>query len=330
MHLKKSERRQCVADFLPVYLICGEDELKREFVMERLVKRMSALGDLDFNRDNLLGPGTTADELIGACNTLPFMSEKRLVQVKEADKLPKATQEALVDYLADPCQTTVLALIATKLAKNTRLYRAIAKVDKKAIISCEPKGKRDLPSQVQSIAASHQLQISLPAANELIAMVGESTVHIDTELRKLASALGPGAQVTEQHLHQYVTRVSEVKPWELADAVVERNGRKVAVLLSRMTSQSPFGLLTMTLNRLRELLVTKDFERMGNRNTNALASELGQQEWKVRDHFRKASRFTQEELEAAIISGAELEGAMKSGGDPNMLFERWALEICSH
>ena len=37
-------------DFLPVYLIVGADELKREFVYGRLNERMAKLGDLDSTR----------------------------------------------------------------------------------------------------------------------------------------------------------------------------------------------------------------------------------------------------------------------------------------
>ncbi|MFR7670057.1 MAG: hypothetical protein ACLU0O_04390 [Collinsella sp.] len=46
-------------------------------------------------------------------------------------KLAKAVSEPLVGYLASPSPTTVCLIIADSLAKNTRLYKAIAKIDKK-------------------------------------------------------------------------------------------------------------------------------------------------------------------------------------------------------
>ena len=316
-----------MADFLAAYLIVGEDELKREFVTDRLVKRIAALGDLDFNRDVFMGPAATADEVVAACNTLPFMSEYRLVQVKDVDKASKAVTEAIVAYLKDPSETTVLAMTANALKKNTRLYKAVAALDKKAVVDCSPKDKNDLPSQVQGFARSHRVEMSPAVAQELINMVGESTVHLDTEIKKMAVALGPGAVIEMAHLNQYVTRVSEVKPWEFVDAVSDRDARKAALLYSRMTSQSVFGLLTMTLNRLRELLIAKDLERNGQRN--ALARELGRKEWQVRNYWRWAGKFTQAELEHAVVSAADLERNMKSGGDQNALFEQWALELCT-
>lgn len=308
---------------LPAYLMVGADELKRAFLVDRLTQRVAALGDPDFNRDVFQGPAATADEVIAACNTLPFMSECRLVLVKDVDKAPKALAEALVAYLADPSPTTVLACTATKLAKNTRLYKAFAKVDKKAVVSCEPKSKRDLPAQVRDLALSNGVDLDLRCADQLIALVGESTVRLDTEIKKMAAALGPGAQITPAHLERYVTRTSEVKPWELVDALSARDGAKALLLLSRMPGQSPFGLLAMTLNRIRELLIARELDACGQ--GNRLASELGVPDWRVRNHRHWAAAFAPGELEHLLVSAADLERSMKSGGDAQQLFERWAL-----
>ncbi len=314
------------ASFLPVYLAVGADKLKRQVVLERLQKRVAEMGDLDFNRDVFLGSGADPDELIAACNTLPFMSEYRLVIIKDAHALSKGARDALTEYLASPNETAILALDAEKIAKNTRLYKAVAAIDSKAIINCEPKKRRDLPAQVQDFALSEGISITPSAANELIDMVGESTVHLDTELKKMSAALGRGSTVDVQHVRQLVTRVSEVKPWTFVDAVSSRDTKKVALLLHRMEDQSPYGLLTQVLNRVRELLIAKELRSQG---VGALMSELGKRDFQVKNHFRWADSFSSSELERALVSGADLEQAMKSGSDPQQYFERWVLELCT-
>ena len=40
---------------LPAYLVVGEDSLKRQAVLARLRTRLSALGDMEFNSDDLDG-----------------------------------------------------------------------------------------------------------------------------------------------------------------------------------------------------------------------------------------------------------------------------------
>ena len=73
--------------FLPAYLTVGDDALKRQAVEARLVKRISALGDLSFNSDTFDGEKASGSAIVDACNTMPFASEVRLVTVRNADKL---------------------------------------------------------------------------------------------------------------------------------------------------------------------------------------------------------------------------------------------------
>jgi DNA polymerase-3 subunit delta len=312
--------------FLPVYLIVGADELKREYVMSRLTERMEKLGDLDFNRDSFEGGQIAAEELVTACNTLPFMSEKRLVVVRNAEKLRKQAQEAIISYLENPNDTVVLALVAEKLAKNTRLYKAIAKVDKKAVVDCSPKSARELPGQVRQFAASRGVSITQAAAEKLISLIGESTVHLDGEIGKMAVALGQGSVIDVAEVETYVARVIEPKPWHLTDALAARDARTCAVLLARMGSQSPFGLLTMCVNRIRDLLVAKEIR---SHNQQELASALGRPDWQVKNYFRWADGFTQRELEAALIAAAACDQAMKTGADQQIAIERWILATCT-
>ena len=50
------------APLLPVYLIVGEDALKRDTVMKRLRARLSSMGDLSFNADEF--DGETAQDTL--------------------------------------------------------------------------------------------------------------------------------------------------------------------------------------------------------------------------------------------------------------------------
>lgn len=52
---------------LPVYLITGEDALKRDAVMKRLCTRLSSMGDLSFNSDVFEGAEFTGDDVVNAC-----------------------------------------------------------------------------------------------------------------------------------------------------------------------------------------------------------------------------------------------------------------------
>ena len=194
------------APLLPVYLIVGEDALKRDTVMKRLRARLSSMGDLSFNADEFDGETAQGGDIVTACNTVPFASPVRLVEVRAADKLKKADAEQLVSYLGSPNGSTVLALVAEKLAKNTRLYKAVAACGKTAVIDCAPLKRYELPRTVRSMAVTHGVTLTEGAAVKLVDLVGEDTVHLDSELKKIALAHRGTDAVNEHEIVDMVRR----------------------------------------------------------------------------------------------------------------------------
>lgn len=117
---------------LPAYLIVGTDGVKRDHAVSRMKARLEKSGMVEFNLDERdMTKDPDIESIIGSLNTFPMGSEFRLVILDGCSKLAKAVSEPLVEYLASPSPTTVCLIIADSLAKNTRLYKAIAKIDKK-------------------------------------------------------------------------------------------------------------------------------------------------------------------------------------------------------
>lgn len=311
---------------LPAYLINGEDELKRETVLKRLRARMAKLGDMDFNSDTFEGSSAEGGDIVAACNTIPFASEARLVVVHEADALKKTDSEAIVAYLASPSPTTVLALTARKLAKNTRLHKAVAALGKQAVIECAPLKGYELPKTVRGMAVSHGITMTDAAAQRLVELVGENTVHLDAEVRKLALAHQGAQPVGPSEVEALVQRSAEAKPWDFTAAFAERNIAKCMELLPKMKSTSPHALIGMCVTRLRELITAHALAARGQGGASALASHFKQPEWRMKNHPAWARRWTPEELRTALIAARDAERAMKSGTDAQDAFVDWVLE----
>lgn len=316
MERKSSQR------LLPAYLITGKDELKRETALKRLHARVAQMGDLEFNFDRFSGERDSADDILAACNTLPFASEMRLVQVDAVDRLRKADQEKLVDYLASPSTSTVLALVAATLTKNTRLYKAVAKLGN-AVVDCAPVKKRDLPALVRGMAVTHGIVLTESAAWALLDLVGDNTVALDAQLQKISLAHRGEDPVNDSEVTSLVSPTAEVKPWEFVDAFSARNVKKCQMLLQRMGPQSEYALIGSCVTRIRELIAAQCLASRGQ--AGQLASVLKMPDWRVRNHVQWARAFTAEELRCALVSARDAEWAMKSGADSRAAFLDWYL-----
>jgi len=309
---------------LPAYLIVGEDALKQRTVLERLRTRVAGIGDISFNHDRFEGESASGDDIVSACNTLPFASEVRLVEVSHADKLRKQAADALTNYLASPSETTVLAVSAQKLPKNTRLYKAIAALGSHAVIDCTPLRPRELEPAIRSMAVGHGFAMTPSAAHTLIELVGEDTVRIDTELRKLATAHTGNDAVTDHEVRMLVAHTAEVKPWDFTNAFAARDLARCLAMMPHLDT-TPHVLIGRCVNQIRELICAKTLDSRGE--GARIADELGGPPWRYKNHIRWSRGFAPGELERALISARDCEREMKSGADPEIAFKQWLVTV---
>lgn len=319
---------------LPAYAAVGSDALKSARVLEKMDARLvEAGGDPDFDREVLEGDKVADAALLrSALDTLPFLGPFRLVVIKDVDKAPRDIAEAIVSYLGNPCATTVLMMTAAKLAKTTRLYKAVAKGGASAIIDCTPKKGYELAPHVVEMARAHGISLDHEAADTLVRLLGESTVLIDNELRKLAASY-PGGRVGAAQVAAMVPRVAEIKPWDFTDALGRRDPALASRLYAQMPDKETYPLFLSSVSFIRELLCAKVLD--ARRQQDQLAAEVGAlrgrpvQAWQVKNHIAWSRRYTLAELSGALKSAAECDGRLKSGSDKDGAFLAWVLSFCS-
>lgn len=314
-----------MAPLLPAYLIVGTDEVKRDAAIERLKGRLAASGMLDFNFDERdMRKDQEPDEVLSSLNTFPMGSDFRLVILRGCDRLPKHLSEPLVSYLEDPAPTTVALVVADSLAKNTRLYKALAKLGPKAVIDCAPKKRWELPKQVQGMARRYGRELSLSAAEALVARAGTSTRMLDNELKKLA-AMVPGTQIDVEDVEHHVVRTAEVQPWDFLDALSARDLPRALELYGCLPAHSEVRIYSLMVTRIRELIVAKALDARGQ--GRELARALGVKDWQVKNHIRWARGFKMERLVGALREAVEVEQALKGSRDAGVAMTRWIAHI---
>ena len=312
---------------LGAYLVVGDDELKRESVVRRLKGRVPA--DLaDFNLDEYEAKAIDDPEaVVSSLNTMPFAADFRLVVVTGAEQLAKPVSEALVTYLKNPNPACVLLLVATKLAKNTRLYKAVAKLGAKAVVSCSLPKRWELPPLVAEMARRRGLEMEQGAAEELVNRCGESTVLIDNQVGMLAELVGGRGRITRADVEANVAQTAEVSPWAFADAVCERNPARALELYRLMQGPALVFLHSVLVGRLRELVCAQSLAARGA--SSQLAKELGRAPWQVKNHARWARGFAPGELVALLGEAAACERALKGSADAETAFVRFVLAFAS-
>lgn len=312
----------------PALLVMGDDEVDRARTVDQW---KAALGEgmADFNLDEREAKGLEdPTDLVGSLMQLPFGAPFRLVVVHDAQTLPKVVTEAIVDYLDHPNESAMLILDTEKIAKNTRLYKAVAKHGAKAVQLFETPKPWKMPPRVDAMAKEKGLTLGRGAAEELISRVGTSMVMLDNSLDTLVASMGVGATIDAATMARSVARVVEPKPWDLVDAVSARNTAKALELYRLMVQEEPIRIFSSLVNRIREMICMKS---MGpSAPMDAVGAALGTRFWprKFQDLKRWTGNFTPQELQADLVAAAACERVLKGTGDERLALERWIIDIC--
>jgi DNA polymerase-3 subunit delta len=317
-----------LTEYKPVYLIVGDQDLLLDQAVEALKSSVAEVADLDFNLETFDGESASADNVVAACNTLPFVSERRLVIVRGVDKMSKHNAEALVRYAEDPSPTTILALVAKKLAKNTRLFKVVDKLG--GVIERKTPEAREFPRAVQEMFARMGKRISLEGAEYLVSAVGRDLQRLTVEVGKTVSYVGPRIDIGLADVEEVASTTARASVYELGTALGNRDCATALRLLNRLVGdgESVFGLHALALRQLRDLLSARALIDRGEDSQDDLAQALGRPAWQMRNLGRQARRFSAGELVGLLRAAAAMEAEMKTSRDPRLAFERWIVRVC--
>jgi DNA polymerase-3 subunit delta len=317
-----------LSEYKPVYLIVAEQDLLLNQAVESLKASVAEVADLDFNLETFEGESASADDVVAACNTLPFVSERRLVIVRGVDKLSKDASETLVRYAEDPSPTTILALVGKKLAKNTRLYKAVDKLG--GVIERKTPDAREFPRLVQDMFTRGGKRVSLEGAEYLVNAVGRDMQRLSVEVGKTISYVGDRDEITLADAQVVASTTAKTSVFELGSALGNRDCGAALRLLNRLIGdgESVFGLHALALRQLRDLLSARALIDRGEDSQDELARALGRPPWQMRNLASQARRFSAGELVALLQAAAASEAEMKTSRDPRLAFERWIVKVC--
>ena len=179
------------------------------------------------------------------------------------------------------------------------------------------------------MATSHGIAMTDSAAKLLVELVGEDTVHLDAELKKIALAHTGAQPVGPEEVSALVTRTSQAKPWDFTTPFTQRNVAECVRVRAKLGDTSAYALIGFCVSSLREMLTCHALAARGQSGPGPLAKQLKMPDWKAKKVAAAARLWSAAELRAALSSARDCERAMKSGADAEGVFFDWAISTCA-
>jgi DNA polymerase-3 subunit delta len=193
---------------------------------ERLASMKGAfMGDVSmnwsvFNAEEQLG----VEEVVGLCNTLPFLADERVGIVRNAQRLKDSQIASIERYLDDPCDATRLILCMDAEEQAREADRVLRRLGGRVeVVRFDP--VRDRGQRIRWIVERARMRgksMGKDAASLLADTAGSALAQLDGEIAKLCLYVGERPEVTTTDVQAVAVRSVEPAFFAFMDSLFER------------------------------------------------------------------------------------------------------------
>ena len=313
---------------LPVYFFYGEESFLVERAGRRVMEQVVDQAMKDFNLNIYYGADCKGTEILDTSQTLPMFSERRVVVVRQADKLPAATQEGLLPYLANPSPETCLLFLAAKPDLRRKFFSEL----KKQPGSLEFKKLYDnkLGPFIAGEAQIHGKKIDGAGAEMLAFMVGNNLQELVSQVEKAALYVGSRPVIGAEDVKAIVSQSKTFTAFELARYMGEKNLPKALATLQSMLQNGEEAVMILgalashfrRIWRIRELLDQKISAADVGKQLKINAYFLG-------DQVAQAKKYMVSELEVLFERMYLGDVGVKTGTSSATVLQGLVYDACS-
>jgi DNA polymerase-3 subunit delta len=310
---------------VPAYLLKGADEVLLNEAAHELVHEL--VGDDDrslvvdevdsarFERDD--APDISA--LVDAAQTPPFLTSTRVVVGRHLGMFgTKDAVAPLVDYLADPLDTTALVLVWERPPKAGARLPAVPRSLGDAVLraggqvidtNVAERGRKDW---IADHVAESGLKLDRSAQDLLSDRLSGDPGRLRGVLEALVSTFGATARLNADDVAPYLGEAADVQPWDLTDAIDAGDITLALERLHRMTNaggRHPLQVMAVLHNHYARLLRLDGSGVRGEKEAAELLGMKGRSTFAAKKALQQSRRLGSDRLRAfvALLAQADLD-----------------------
>ena len=254
-----------------VLLFDGDEEYTKDSALAQLRAKLLPEGLEEMN-ETLLGAAATANEIVDACEMLPFLATKRLVVVRGSSLVQKVTGSgkdegtdrllAYIDKLPEHVQ--LLFFCRGKADRTKKITARIEAMSGRAEFA--PLDEKDKQMWLTRELKAHNKYMSKPAGDLFLSRVDPLLTPTLQDLQKLLAYVGERMNIEEEDVEAVVAPTVEDRLFTLFDHLINGNAQGALTILKHILSQKDTDtvqLLSPLTNRIRQMYYYKTLKAKG-------------------------------------------------------------------
>ncbi len=220
------------------YLVTGEDP---GLVSQELSALLNELTDMPEFAGAIVEEFAQASKeeavpigaILDACRTPPFLTDRRLIVVRDGANLDAQQVREVIEYLKEPLESTVLVVVVGGRSASATLRKAFGAIGR--VIDAQPAANaRSRDQWFTEHLAKAPVRLDGAATELLKSHLGEDIARLEGILGALSATYGPGSMVKRADLEPFLGSEGSVAPWDLTDAIDAGDISKALHTLARM------------------------------------------------------------------------------------------------
>ncbi|GAB3338245.1 DNA polymerase III subunit delta [Larkinella ripae] len=309
-------------NFAPVYLLHGDESFFVEMIADELEKTVVPEHEKGFNQFVVFGKDAQVGAVMNMARRYPFMADRQLVLVKEAQQLgglgEKANQSLLEDYAKAPLPSTVLVLCHTgPFDERKALAKAIGQ--KGVLLNSKKLYDNKVPDWIGEYCRQQQVKISLKAIQMLFDYIGNDLKRLAGEIDKIMINLKTGEEVSAETVERLVGISKEYNVFELQKALTLRDvlkANRIVDYFSRNPKDNPLPPMLIILYQFFTKVLMVQASR--DQSEKALATLLGVHTFFVKDYLQTARAYPLWKVAGIIHSIRQADATSKGVEAPTI------------
>ncbi len=310
-----------------LYLFYGPEEFLKRYYLESIENAILPPSARTLNRHVFEGK-IDANRLIDCCETLPVLSERKLVLIKNSDLFSASSKadggkgKELLSYLANVPDYNCLIFYEADVDMRQALARFI---EGKGLVVDFPYRKGDeLKRWVIKAFRTYGKEVDRIAASWIVENCESGMTEMANEINKASVFAGEKKRVTLEDIEAVCVKSVRVRIFDLIDAISDKSPRRALMILDEMVNaREPIPVIMHMIVRQLRLLLQYKLLLGSGADRNQAVLKLGLKPYGAMKLAKQAEMFSADKLRECLEKSLELDMAVKTG----RMDERTAAEL---
>ncbi len=311
-----------------VYLLSGAEKYFQDEVIGTLASQLFPdKGSRDLNEITLYGTENSQADILTQFSSYPMLAEKKLIVVRDFEKMKIEDPETFEKYLIKPPKFSVLILCVTEEPKN-KFFNKIKSTA--TVVNCKPIYENQLPQWIKQYCQAAGFSITNEAAHFLVANIGTNILTIKNEIEKVISFKADQTAISVDDLQATSGLYREANVFALQKALMQRNLAKSLAIAHQLLEA---GIDSTMINAIlfsffRKALIVSALKRQG-KAPKQIAQKMKLADFQMRDINQALQKFSFLQLKKVVQWCSQFD-RMQKGIEPSPIssLELLCYQIC--